>query len=505
MTTKELYIKHKSGEVSNQKFLYEVRRDARLPWITNMTSYEDAVKILKNKGIINEADGKKYGEVDVIAKTIDMVNPYEYSKGMNYELDMAMNPVRQDLTEEEVLAAQKKVLDNITKDANYYTKLYAGLKPTEKVEGYREIEIAGKNLDKNLKKEMEGRKADGYIKKELKKDAKANVKDNLGDSEKAPKKPKGVSEFKDKGVKGTFKTIKEGIEEILREKLAQKKIDEAVGNFELKKLARELYSVIKKVNGVTGVKIVTSDIKNAASAFQAVSKKGNTFANDAVMAEIFVNEANSFISIILSGTSKVLNPVANEVNKQLQAFVGKNYADQLDAQYVKAPNDNTMLGINVKFKNNPSGVKETKPVEEHHNDPNFPVVKGLYDLLDAIVADWGKEDLYHDVEDVVAAYIEPDATTMSKEAIKKIKDVLENYDVLEDYAELVNNIAVKEPGMGFRPGVNLGSSFDKFKSSLKEKLKANIKKEALVVPKNTPPDQIKKYSSQGIDVKLDVK
>jgi len=395
MTTKELYIKHKSGEVSNQKFLYEVRRDARLPWITNMTSYEDAVKILKNKGIINEADGKKYGEVDVIAKTIDMVNPYEYSKGMNYELDMAMNPVRQDLTEEEVLAAQKKVLDNITKDANYYTKLYAGLKPTEKVEGYREIEIAGKNLDKNLKKEMEGRKADGYIKKELKKDAKANVKDNLGDSEKAPKKPKGVSEFKDKGVTGSIKVVKEGIEEIIREKLAQKKANEA-------------------------------------------------------------------------------------------------------------------------------------KVEEHHNDPNFPVVKGLYDLLDAIVADWGKEDLYHDVEDVVAAYIEPDATTMSKEAIKKIKDVLENYDVLEDYAELVNNIAIKEPGEApiYKDDDDLPAIYRMYNSDeyvqalknmeeapkklsavskMKEALKAALKKEALVVPKNTAPDQIKKYQAQGIDVKLDVK
>ena len=342
MTTKELYIKHKSGEISNQKFLYEVRRDSNLPWITNMTSYEDAVKILKNKGIINEADAKKYGDVEVISKTIDMVNPYEYSKGMNYELDMAMNPVRQDLTEEEVLAAQKKVLANITKDANYYTKLYAGLKPTEKIEGYKEIEIAGKNLDKGIKADMAGRKADGYIKKELKKDAKANVKDNLGDSEKAPKKPKGVEEFKDKGVTGSFKTIKEGIEEIIREKLAQKKANEA-------------------------------------------------------------------------------------------------------------------------------------KVEEHHNDPNFPTVKGLYDLLDAIVADWGKEDLYHDVEDVVVAYIEPDATAISKEAVKKIKDVLENYDVLEDYAELVNGIAVKEPGTGFRPGVDLGSSFDKFKASLKEKLKADLK------------------------------
>jgi hypothetical protein len=118
MTTKELYKKHKSGDISNQKFLYEVRRDAHLPWINNLTSYEDAVKILKNKGIINEADSKKYGDVEVISKTIDMVNPYEYSKGMNYELDMADNAVRTDLTEDEVLAAQKIVLKNITKDAN---------------------------------------------------------------------------------------------------------------------------------------------------------------------------------------------------------------------------------------------------------------------------------------------------------------------------------------------------------------------------------------------------
>ena len=60
---------------------------------------------------------------------------------------------------------------------------------------------------------------------------------------------------------------------ITESQLNKNEIEEAVGNFELKKLAKELYSVIKKVNGVTGVKIVTSDITNAASAFQAVSKK----------------------------------------------------------------------------------------------------------------------------------------------------------------------------------------------------------------------------------------
>ena len=56
MTTIELYRKHKAGQVSKNKFLYEVRKDANLPWVTNLTSYDDAVKILKNNRIISEAE-----------------------------------------------------------------------------------------------------------------------------------------------------------------------------------------------------------------------------------------------------------------------------------------------------------------------------------------------------------------------------------------------------------------------------------------------------------------
>ena len=63
MTTRELYRKHKAGEVGRDRFLYEVRRDKNLPWVTNITSYDDAVKILKNKGIISEADVSENYEV----------------------------------------------------------------------------------------------------------------------------------------------------------------------------------------------------------------------------------------------------------------------------------------------------------------------------------------------------------------------------------------------------------------------------------------------------------
>jgi hypothetical protein len=54
-------------------------------------------------------------------------------------------------------------------------------------------------------------KADGYLKKELKKDAKANVQDTLGKKEAGKKKPKGVKVMPDKGVTGSEKTIKENL------------------------------------------------------------------------------------------------------------------------------------------------------------------------------------------------------------------------------------------------------------------------------------------------------
>ena len=67
--------------------------------------------------------------VQIIAKTIDMVNPYEYSRGLDYEMNMANNAVgdwmEEDLTTETIKKASKKVLKNLTKDAQYYQKKVA--------------------------------------------------------------------------------------------------------------------------------------------------------------------------------------------------------------------------------------------------------------------------------------------------------------------------------------------------------------------------------------------
>ena len=137
MTTQELYNKVLAEEVTQQKFLYEVRRDINLPFITSNNNFKDTVKILKNKGIISEKKlptGKQ--EVEIFAKTIDMVNPYEYSRGMNYELGVVIDAMGNriadnagdsmhidDLTKDDVLKAQKKVLKNLTKNPQFYQQL----------------------------------------------------------------------------------------------------------------------------------------------------------------------------------------------------------------------------------------------------------------------------------------------------------------------------------------------------------------------------------------------
>lgn len=210
MTTIDLYRKHKAGEVSREKFLYEVRRDNNLPFITNLTSYDDAVKILKNKGIVTEVDTKEAKadeavKAEVKAKApstkkpsslhIDVANPYEYRHGLQYELNELG-----EYTDEALEKAKTTVLKNLAKDANFYSNLL-----NQKQSHY---EFKASETDKPG---MQA-KADGYLKKELKKDEKSNVKDNLGKKEEGTAKPKGVKIMPDKGVTGSEKTIKEGLE-----------------------------------------------------------------------------------------------------------------------------------------------------------------------------------------------------------------------------------------------------------------------------------------------------
>lgn len=151
MTIQDLYTQYLDGKVTKQKFLYEARRDQNLTMISPTNSFDDVVKILKNKSIISEKAHKESKQptgkqdVEIIAKTIDMVNPYEYANGMDYELGIIDIPAPDgDLDEGNVLRAQKKVLANLTKNPSYYTeKLYGRVK----FDGDETVEINKKSMD----------------------------------------------------------------------------------------------------------------------------------------------------------------------------------------------------------------------------------------------------------------------------------------------------------------------------------------------------------------------
>ena len=116
MTLQEKYNAINEGAFSKQQFL----RDARLAFpqiITQFNSYEDASQILKNKGIIGEAEKKvepvKFDPADKIA-------PDVLDQGIKAELEKKGLPANQTPTSEEYAAAKKKAVANITKDLLYY-------------------------------------------------------------------------------------------------------------------------------------------------------------------------------------------------------------------------------------------------------------------------------------------------------------------------------------------------------------------------------------------------
>lgn len=172
-TIQELYKNFESGDVSKSKFLYEARRDPNLnQFITNLTSFDDTVKILKNRGIITEA--KKETKQCL---TLDEANPYEYKLGLDAELGIEYQQTPKQIDIQIFEKAQLKVLSNLAKDANFYTKKKSG----QKVESSYFEPVKGENfVDK--KNEM----------KVVVKKHKANVQDTLGKKEKAKTKSGGV-------------------------------------------------------------------------------------------------------------------------------------------------------------------------------------------------------------------------------------------------------------------------------------------------------------------------
>lgn len=94
------------GKMSESQFLRNVR--LALPnFVTNVTSFKDAVRILKNKSIISET----YVNPESVDHEYD---PQQYDLGMRYEIEKG--------TEED--KADKIVKKNLASNRSYYTDLH---------------------------------------------------------------------------------------------------------------------------------------------------------------------------------------------------------------------------------------------------------------------------------------------------------------------------------------------------------------------------------------------
>jgi len=100
--------------MSQAQFLRNVRLN--MPhYVTNVTSFGDTIKILKNKGILSEADIKYKDGKDIYAQfnEIDNLNGQEVLIGIDYEMVKNCDLSKEDAT--------KIVIKNLKKNQFYYT------------------------------------------------------------------------------------------------------------------------------------------------------------------------------------------------------------------------------------------------------------------------------------------------------------------------------------------------------------------------------------------------
>lgn len=229
MTTLELFKKHRKGEVSRERFLYEVRRDNNLPWITNVTSYNDAVKILKNKGIIKEA----YENV-ATDPAVDRVNPYYLKKGVQKSI-----ADEKELKDDTYINHLNKAAKKLQSDPKaFHGEMFGNYDTVNKADSKLQMTPVKKDNfvdEDNGMKKLKGQEAPKAMSAPTKENRKG--------------KPKDVKVMPDKGVEGSEKVIKE-IASYIKKKLNE---NNSYNDFNEGMEVETAYGtgIVKEINGGT--------------------------------------------------------------------------------------------------------------------------------------------------------------------------------------------------------------------------------------------------------------
>jgi hypothetical protein len=240
------------GKMSKQNFMRNVRMEFP-QHVTNVSSFEDTVKILKGKRILSEAAKPEgvYGH-NPNAETppvpgIDQLNYYQVYHGIQYEL--AQMP---EITDEAYIKARKKVVDTILKDPDAYKQLQlANFKAVKAMDQDLKMKEVKENNLTDKPNEM----------KVVKKDAKANTEDTLEKKEKKKaKNPKGVAVMTQtpKKAKGIAKVMEvPGKEKSLNEAISPIASQWKVGT-KFKNLKNNQVTTIEKFDN-SGNVIISTD------------------------------------------------------------------------------------------------------------------------------------------------------------------------------------------------------------------------------------------------------
>jgi len=169
--------------MSQQDFMRNLRMT--MPqYVTNVTSYGDAVKILKNKGILNEA-----------------INPSELAMGIKIEMEHTDNPA----------IAKKIAMDHLAENPKYYSDLKAS--GVDTAQGLKSTSDGGSTLEPNLNRanSRDGFTL-GFFEENKENDEESNDEDEIDAMIKKYKDEESGKYTKFEDVPGTISEAKDSFE-----------------------------------------------------------------------------------------------------------------------------------------------------------------------------------------------------------------------------------------------------------------------------------------------------
>lgn len=263
-TLQEKYNAIQEGKFSKEHFLAEARMQ-QPQLITRFNGYDDAVQILKNRGMIadavlEEAKLTKKSLTDYRYKPTNDMDKYPYEqilRGIRVELEVL--GVHGTPTAEEYSKALAKVSKNLEKDSIYYTNQLAGV--NTKVDQHDQmVDATAKNTVDTFNGMKKAELKEGF-KNLIKKVLSENMGDMFGDEERAER----ANKYGDYGSETDYDTPEnykeEDIYELQEEDLEESKMGDVYLLAQDSNSLKDFLMAVKKEHPQTDIRKDIEELK----------------------------------------------------------------------------------------------------------------------------------------------------------------------------------------------------------------------------------------------------